>query len=382
MRPNWVEISRSALRGNLSELKRLLPAPTQVCAVVKADAYGHGAAPCAEILQEAGVRWFAVTCVEEAVLLRHHGIRGRLLILGGFEPEDAQAIWEHKLTPAVWDPSQLEALCAEALPGQSLPVHVKLDTGMARLGIAPAQEERFMATWQRCNALTMEALFTHLSSAEAEAAITESQLERFQAAQHRLIPQLQRSRSERSLTDVAAGPLWHIGNTVASVRFHPGGALARLGLGLYGYVLEHAKSAGENQPGLRPILSWKTRVLSVRDVGTGVPVGYNSPFRTSRPTTIATLAVGYADGYLRRLSNRADVLIRGRRARVIGNISMDLTTVDATGIPGVAVGDEVCLLGGQGEESIDANELARHSSTIAYEVLCGIAARVKRIWID
>lgn len=350
---------------------------SRMCAVVKADAYGHGAACCAQALAAAGVEWFGVTSAEEGASLRAAGIHGRILVMGGFCATDAELLLEHRLTPAVWDEEHLSWL-GSALkrqrPADGFAVHLKLDSGMGRLGLLPHQEEGFCAGLQQHPQVRVEALFSHLSSADGEDPATSCrQRQCFAEARRRVAAWLPRDRQ----------PLWHLLNSSGLFRFAEwGGDLVRPGLCLYGYVL------GADASRLQPVLTWKTRIISLKDLPAGAPVGYGERYRTTRPTRVAALAVGYADGYHRNFAG-GRVLVHGRSAPVIGNISMDLTTIDVTEIPQARLGDLVVLLGtaecpmSDGRtETIDAAELASLAGTIPYEVLCGISRRVERRTVE
>lgn len=377
MRPNWVEVSRSALLSNCEEVRRRMVNGSRMLAVVKADAYGHGAVCCAKTLAGAGVDWFGVTSAEEGAALRTAGISGRILVMGGFCANDAELLLQCHLTPAVWDEEHLHWL-GSALKSRSsageFAVHLKLDSGMGRLGLLPHQEADFCTTLQRYPQLEVEATFSHLSSADADdAAPSCRQRQRFAEARQRVTALLPRRQP----------PLWHLLNSSGLFRFAEwGGDLVRPGLCLYGYVL------GAGAAGLRPVLTWKTRILSLKDLPAGAPVGYGERYRTPRPSRIAVLAVGYADGYHRSFAG-GRVLLHGQSAPVVGNISMDLTTIDVTEIPQARLGDEVVLLGraesgvdGREPNGIDAGELAALGGTIPYEVLCGITGRVGRRTVE
>jgi alanine racemase len=351
---NWVEISRAALRRNCAYVRGLLPPGTELCAVVKADAYGHGAVECGRVFAACGAAWLAVTSVEEGVRLRQAGIAARILVLAGFAAEEAEALVAHRLTPAVWDAGQVAWLEA-ARPPEGFPIHLKLDTGMGRLGVTEEQAPHVMATLAAVPRLRVEAVFSHLAMAEAEDGI-------FSRQQH------------RRLTAVAEGRPWHLLNGEATLRYAEwGGLVARVGLPLYGYSaqMEHAAR-------LEPALAWKARVVSVKELPAGHGVGYGARFRAPARMRAATLAVGYADGYRRDLWPEAVALLRGQPAPVAGAISMDLTTVDAGNAPQTTVGDEAVLIG----DGLTATRLAGWADTVPYEILCGISARVPRVYLD
>ncbi|HEX5483948.1 MAG TPA: alanine racemase [Terriglobia bacterium] len=383
LRPTWVEISRSALRRNYERVRRLAGG-RKVMAVVKADAYGHGGVPVAGLFDECGVDWFGVATVEEALELRAAGIRKPILLLGGLYMSDPAALIDYELTPTVSSTARLDtyAECARR-SGKPIEFHLKVDTGMGRLGMPPELLDSFMERLRELNEgmdpcqgrLRLTGFFTHLASAEDLAATqTDDQLARFNAALDRL-------------HSLGARPKWtHVSNSAALLaRKEFPENLVRAGALLYGYCLPlivPGRPSAETPPDFEPALSFKSRVVFLKDHLAGAPLGYSASFFTRRPSRIATLPVGYADGLSRALSNRGHVLIRGRDARIVGNISMDLTLVDVTDIPGVSVGDEVILIGKMDGASITAAELARVLGTIPYEVLCSIGKRVPRIYVD
>jgi len=371
MRPNWIEVSRRALTHNYHTIAGLLQSPSTICAVVKANAYGHGGPECARILEAAGCGWFAVSSAEEGADLRAAGVAGRILVVGGMLPADAPLVVAEQLTPVIWEVEQVRALDAALnhRPDSAFAVHLKLDTGMGRLGAREEDEAGLFAALQAAPGLHLEAVLTHFSAADSSSEWTRIQMGRFETAVTRL----------RQSGWLDPNVQWHVANSAATQRF-PGwsGSFVRVGLALYGYGPEAPSADHPNAPALQPVLSWKTRVISLRTLPEGHPVGYGCDFRTPRISRIATLAVGYADGYMRRFWPGAHVLIRGRCAPVVGRISMDLTTVDVTDLPEVAVQDEVVLLGTQGNECLTAYDLAKWADSIVYEVLCAIAGRVHR----
>ncbi len=361
-RGTFATIDLAALARNFGRLARTV-APARVLAVVKADGYGHGSTPVARALVAAGAWGLGVTTVEEAIALRDAGLRGPLLVLGGtFEGAYRDAL-EADLTPVVGRPEDARAFAeaARAL-GRRAALHVKVDTGMSRLGARPEDLDTLL---EACDApeLELAGLMTHLATADAaELADAEAQMRRF----------------DECLAAVrAAGKApatIHAANTAAALRIPSARRdLVRLGIGLYGA----RPSSSVPDIGLEPVLAVTTRVVALRRIARGDAVGYGSRWRAQRPSTIATLPVGYGDGYLRRLWGRAEVLVGGRRAPVVGAISMDLTMIDVTDIP-VAHGDEVVLVGAQGGEKITVEELAAWGETIPYEILCGLARRVPR----
>jgi alanine racemase len=364
LNPAVVEIHLPSLRHNLQEVVRRVGTAT-VLAVVKADAYGHGAVPVARALLAAGAHQLGVATAAEGLELRNAGITAPILIMGGVY--DIPTVQRFNLTPALPSREAVETAATLADPRAGLlPVHLKVDTGMSRLGLTP-EEALAVLTSGWPPHLRFEGVMSHLASAdEAAAGTTDAQLSRFRAL-------LEAIR--------AAGlkvPVAHIANSAAILNYPSSHFdLVRPGLMLYGYSSGPAPSAA-----LRPVLTWKTRVLQVKRVEPGQPVSYGGTFVTSRPSTLAVLAVGYADGYSRALSNKGRVLIGGRPAPVVGRVCMDLTIVDVTDHPTVRAGDEVVLLGRQGSAAITADDLATWQATISYEVLCRIGPRVSRVYLE
>jgi len=375
MRPTWAEISLPALRHNFRTLQQLVGPGVTICAVVKADAYGHGAAGCARALEKAGATWFGVTSTEEGMQLRQAGITGRILLLVGFWPGEEEAVIQHRLTPAIWDRSHLEwlqsAIGKMGKGSKPVPVHLKVDTGMTRLGVDRQDLGAILQSIKSAQHLELEGFFTHLAASEAlDHAATNAQIGRFEDA-------------IQVLRESGLSPAYlHMANTGAVLaRRNTWKNMVRPGLALYGYSLPVTGDGSGDLP-LQPALSWKTRILSRREVAAGQSLGYNGAYVTSAPARIAALPVGYADGLSRQLSSCGKVLVRGEYAAIVGNISMDLTLIDVTAVPGAEVGDEVLLLGAAGEHSVTAWDHARLSRTVPYEVLCGISKRVPRKYVE
>jgi alanine racemase len=348
--------------------------------VVKCDAYGHGAEACTLALEQEGARWFGVTSTDEGVALRDAGVRSRILILvGAFRGEEEDAL-RYGLTPTVSRIEDVEAIAhAAARIGnrEPVPVHLKLDTGMARLGLGLSELDNFIARVKTFPQVTLEGVFSHLASAEVlDAVDAKRQQQRFDDAlmtldRQGLYPRL------RHLANSSAT----LGRPAAWYNF------VRPGMAIYGYELplvhRDGSSVSDYQPlGLVPAMAWKTRVLSLRNVPAGQALGYNGAYVTPAPARIAVIAAGYGDGLYRKLSPGGYVLLRGRRAPFLGRISMDLTIVDVTHNPGVEIGDEVVLIGTIGEERITAVDHARWSGTIPYEILCNLSERVVRHHIE
>ena len=373
-RPTWAEISLSALRENFRQVQQHIGPNVITCAVIKADAYGHGATPCALALEAEGTKWFGVTTTDEGVPLRVAGLRGRILLMTGFWRGEEEEVIRRKLTATVWEPWHVELLNQAALrlgaPPQ--PIHLKIDTGMGRLGVSLENLPRMCAVIKRSALVNLEGISTHFASAEIlDSEENARQIERFEKAV-RIVKENGLSPSLR-----------HMDNTGAI--FAQSGTwdeMVRPGIAIYGYVLPQVrdgKPCNGNPLKLRPVLSWKSRIISMKEVGAGQALGYSGTYVTNAPAKIAVLPVGYADGYNRALSNRGRVIVRGCYAPIVGTISMDLTLVDVTAVPGTEEGDEVLLIGGSGSARVDAPELARHCGTVPYEILCGISKRVPRL---
>jgi alanine racemase len=381
-RPTWAELSRAALRSNYRILReQAARAEADAVTVIKANAYGHGAVDALSVLTAEECKWFAVTCLDEARILQPQ-LKGRrtLLLSGLFEGEAAEAV-RHALTPVLGSLEQL-AWLADAVPASAeppFPLHLEIDTGMARQGIQwndIAALAGFAEQLTRNPQLLFEAVMTHFASPEEEQSTqTAEQLDRFRAAlatlrAHGIAPPLIHAGNSASLFEPAQI------TALREIAQQSGSRLLlRPGIALYGY------GAHALQRGLQPVLRWKTQIAAVREIAPGEGVSYNATFRAARTTRIALLPVGYADGYNRLLSNRGEVLVRGRRAPIAGRVTMDQTMIDVTDVPDAAIGDEVVLVGEQRGDCITADDLAAHTGTIAYEVLCAIGARVPRLWV-
>jgi len=366
-RPTFCHIDLGALRWNFEQVRKKVGPGVKILSVVKANAYGHGACEVAGTLQDVGSDAFGVATLEEGIELRKGGIQVPILVLAGVYPEQLEELLLHDLTPAVCELEMLKRLDALAQGrGRSLRFHLKVDTGMGRVGLLSSEIDSWLSELRKLKALNLEGLFSHFSDAEtANEEYTENQLRTFLSVLERL---------RRADFDP---PLVHMAKSAAVMTLPPSYfTMVRPGLLLYGI---HPWPDMKRGIALKPVLSWKTRILQLKRLPKGSSIGYGRTFVTKRESLIATLPVGYADGYHRLLSNRAAVLVRGKRAPVAGRISMDLTTVDVTDIPGVERGDEVVLLGRQGKETISADEIAQWAQTISYEILTSISARVPRI---
>ncbi len=361
-RPTWAEIDLSQLRANLRAFRRRLKPGVRVLGVVKADAYGHGAARVARALEDEKADWLGVSSVEEGVAARRAGVRLPVLVLGSLYPfESFDACAAFKLTPTIASLEGARRLVESAERRRyKLACHVKVETGMGRIGVSVAAAAAVLGLLSKSKRVRPEGLYSHLACAESDEAFTRGQLAAFKAA-------VDAAR--------AAGvevPLKHLANSQGALRYPESHwDMVRPGLALYGLM-----------PPFEPVLSLKTRLVFLKRVPAGTRLGYGATFTTARPSSIATLPIGYADGVARGLSNRGEALVRGRRCRIVGAISMDMLMVDVTDVPAVAVGDEAVLIGGQGRGRIDASEPARALGTIPYEIATGLAARVPRRYLE
>jgi alanine racemase len=374
-RPTWAEIDLNHLAANFKRVKQRVGPVARMMAVVKANAYGHGAVACARRLVNEGADWFGVALPEEGIELRLAGITQPVLCLGGFWPGQAAACIQYQLTPVVYRLDMFEALNQAALnAGVVADVHVKVDTGMGRLGIRFDELSEFVAALERFRNVRIDGVMSHLAAADDTTCepLTRDQIQRFENAV--LVFRDHGYRPTHLHLANSAGVYGHRDAWGNMVR--PGGVL----YGLWRDVLPPS-----NDPELLPVMSLHTRISLLKWVPPGETIGYGCTFEASRRSLIATLPVGYHDGYMRGLSNRAHVIVRGMYAPVVGRISMDLTLVDVTNVSGVEVDDQVTLLGWDrqnAELKIVAEDLARIAGTLSYEVTCGISQRVPRVYLS
>jgi len=364
-RPTRAEINLANIAHNVREFRRHIPQPTRLMAVVKADGYGHGAVEVSRAALAAGAEWLAVALAEEGIRLRQAGLAAPVLILGYLPPESIGAVIQYRLTPGITDRETLELLEDEARrQRRRVGVHVKVDTGMGRLGLRGADgldlARRIMASAH----LELEGIYTHFAAAdEADKGFTLAQLDNFKS----LVETIKKEKPQ---------VIAHCANSAAAIeipqaRFD----MVRIGISLYGLY-----PSPEVKPlvALRPAMSLHTRIAFVKEVPAHTPISYGRTYYTSRPSRIATLPLGYADGYMRQLSGKASVLIRGRRVPQVGRICMDYCMVDVTDLPPVGPGEPVVVFGRQGDGEISADELARLAGTINYEIVCAVSSRVPR----
>ena len=369
----WVEIDLSQLRENYRIVKEAFPADTQIMGVVKADAYGHGDVVVAQLLEEFGVRLFAVSNIHEAIGLRQAGIVGEILILGYTPFELAEQLYIYDLTQTLLSEEYAEQLSRAT--EHRLKVQFAIDTGMNRIGLHSSDAEacaEAIRKYAKC--FDMRGIFTHLCVADGkkkeDIVFTERQMTLFAAVAGKV--------SDLELSYVhglnSAGALYHYERAKENAL----GGIVRLGIVFYGL---HADRENPLPQGISPALTWKTVVSMVKTVRAGETIGYGRSYTAERDVRVATLPIGYADGYDRGLSNKGYVLIRGRKARVLGRICMDQMMVDVTEIPEVAMGDEVILIGQSGTEKITADDMGAMLDTIGYEIVCDISKRVERLYL-
>ena len=381
----WAEIDTRALEDNYRTLRQLAPGNAECVAVVKANAYGHSLAICAPALLRAGAHWLAVASVEEAVSARAFAPQARLLALGGVMPGWGAAVIAHGITPSVWtlehlDELELAAHAASVGPA-SLPVHLEIDTGMSRQGTSLDELPRILARFTAVSPLRIEAVMTHLyASDEGNGARSAQQYVRLDEAL-RVIQSTSAAAHLQYLSAGASAAL--LGSDAADIAemaqrlsLKP---MLRIGLALYGVVPRRIPD--DRSEFLKPVLTWKTRIASLRIIPAGSEIGYNGTFTATESMRLALIPAGYADGLDRRLGNRFSLLVRGERAPLVGRISMDMAVLDVTEISGVETGDEVVILGTQGDETISPYDLADASETIPWEVFTRIGPCVARIRI-
>jgi alanine racemase len=400
-RPVWAEVDLGALVENFHAIRKFVnpleekrAAPRKILCIVKGNGYGHGGPQVAKALEKAGSDWFGVTCTEEGIAVREVGVRKPVLVLTSFSPGEEQRLIEHDLTAVIHRCEQLKELDRAAARflakksakksgakgGKRVSFHLKMDTGMNRLGIAPGDVECFAGQLAKCKHLELGGVFTHFASSEVLTNTrvgeqTRQQEERFYAALDRL----------RAL-GIDPG-IVHLANSAAiATRPETWADMVRPGAILYGYhpgydPVELRPQIEAKLP-LKPVLSLRTRIINVRSIPEGAGVGYNETFIAKRPTRIAVLAAGYGDGIHRSLGNRGSVLVRGILAPIVGIISMDVTMIDVTDVPGAEIGDVVTIYGSDGEHVRPANVIARSIGTVTSDLLCAVSQRVPRVYLE
>ena len=360
---SWVEVSLGTIRANYRAVSEVVKEAAEIMPVVKADAYRHGAVEVSRALEAEGAPWLAVSNVEEGAALRRAGIRARILVMADFLPAERDALRELSLTPVIHSLGDI--------PLARAPYHLKIDSGMGRLGTRAAPEEIALAVG--AGGAKLEGLMTHFASAGNYASPqTLEQIERFEKV---ICALREAGLAPRYIHSSATIP-------VAYGRREAWGNLVRPGHAIYGYISPARGAAPASLLAVKPALTWKAAVLAVKDLEAGALIGYGGIQKAERPMRIAVLAAGYADGIPHRLSNRGSVIVKGKLAPIVGAVSMDLTTIDVTGCPEIQTGDAATLLGAEGDAAIDAQQMARIAGTISYSVLCGISARVKRVFVE
>jgi alanine racemase len=364
LRPTRAEVHLDAIAHNLRVVRQAANG-RKVLAVVKADAYGHGVVPVALRLQAEGVDGFGVALAEEGIELREAGVDRAILVLNGISGGAHRDIIAAGLTPVLYEIPEARAFEAVA-GGRPIDVHLKVDTGMGRLGVPLDELPDFLKALRGFPSIRVVGLMTHLSTADCDPAYVAEQMQGFKHAEGLV----RRFGHEPSVL--------HAANSAALFR-HPETHFdwVRPGISLYGYP-----GADSIDEALRPAMRWRTEVLRIRTLQPGESAGYGRSFRAARTTRLATIPLGYGDGLLRSASNRGHVLIGGVRCPIVGNIAMDLTTVDVSGVDGVALGDEALLLGEQDGAVLDARDLAAAAGTIPYEVLTNVSRRVPRVYLN
>lgn len=377
-RATRAEINLKAFQNNLQKLKIILGPETGIMAVIKADAYGHGALPCAKAAVESGVDYLGAGVIEEGVELRKNGITDPILILGSIFPDEASDLVQYDLATILCTPDLAQSISKEAAKQKkTVNVHIKVDTGMNRLGVLP---ENLLALVEKTSSLPnikIEGLSTHFSSADdPDTTITTRQIDLFQ-----------KTLSELHNKGISP-PITHLANTSALFRFPDSRSrMVRPGLILYGALpspilkpVVHEYCKNKNLEYFEPVMHWISKIILTKSVQNGQPISYSGKHVTKKDSLIATLPIGYADGLHRSLSNKMEVLIKGKRAPQVGAICMDMTLIDVTDIPDVQPGDEVVIFGEQGNEEIKVEELAEKGNTIPYEFLCNVGKRVPRVY--
>lgn len=357
-------IDLEILRNNVREIRRAVPETARLLAVVKADAYGHGAVQVARAALEAGASFLAIALVKEGIPLREAGITAPILVLGAAVPEDVSTALKYDLTLTLTTAAVMPAMAAACdQAGKQLQLHLKLDTGMSRIGVRTEQEvQEVLSGLERYPQLKLKGVFTHFADCDGDdMAFTYQQLAKFRQLSS-LLP---------------AGVLRHCANSAAIHRLMPEAAfdMVRMGISMYGYP-----PVPTDMP-LQPFMSWTTRVTWVKTLESGDTVSYGRTYRAEGPVRLATVAIGYGDGYHRAGTGKAEVIIRGKRCRVLGRICMDQCMADVTDVPDAAPGDQVTLIGSDGSARLDAEDLARWAGTISYEILLAATGRVARTWL-
>ena len=403
-RSTWAEVDLNRLTDNLKEFRGVLPDHVRIMAVIKADGYGHGAYEVARAALREGAFMLGVASLEEGVELRRKGISAPVLVLGYTDPGKSGALIEFDLTPTIFHWETALAIAEKARSeGKSLPVHVKVDTGMGRIGLrTPAEVISFLERLSALEGIRIEGLFTHFATADEPEDEPENENENkdsFMQEQLRKFTEICREAENKGMHI----PLKHAANSAAAIAYPQSHLdMVRIGIGMYGYYpsreirlfpsknLSQRISPDDNQPSeglsgekvkLTPVLSLKTKIIFLKKIAPGTPVSYGRTFTAQKETLVATVPLGYGDGYSRQFSNNGVMLVRGREAPVVGRVCMDMTMLDVGGIPGVSEGDEVVVYGKQHDREITVEQAAHRLGTISYELLCNISSRIPRVYV-
>jgi len=369
-RPTWAEIDLDALAQNLHSIRDFIGEGINVMGVVKANAYGHGAVECSKRLEAEGVDWLGVATIEEAVELREAGVITPILSFGSFWPGQEHLLFEHDVTPTIFDLERARLLDTKARELDVVKtIHIKIDTGMGRVGVSSRDVAEWAQDFKRFKNLHLEGLMTHFAAADdLTHEFTNTQMLRFAEA----VSVFHEKGFRPTILDMANSP-GAVGHSDSR------GTMVRIGGILYG-LCDDVLPKGIERPKLAPVMSVHSRIAFLKNVPAGESIGYGKTFTTERESMIATVPIGYHDGYRRALSNRGSAIVRGEAVPVVGRVSMDWITIDVTGRPDVAVGDEVVLIGSQDDVRISAGDVAGLIDTISYEVTCGIDKRVRRLY--
>ena len=372
-RPTWIEIDVNRLAGNIRRFREFLPGHVQIMAVVKADGYGHGALPVSEVALSEGVSMLGVASLEEGAHLRKNRIASPILILGYTDPRKNRLLLELDLLPTIFHWESAYSLSQQALGmGKRMPVHVKLDTGMGRLGLRNIRNAiGFLESVYNLPGITLKGVYTHFATADdhEDESFALEQLQRFE--------EILKACRDKGL-DIKVK---HAANTAAALKYPRSHLdMVRIGIGLYGCY--PGNGVERSFVKLLPVMSFKSRIVFLKKVPAGTPISYGRSFITRGDTRIATVPLGYGDGYSRMFSNRGAMLVRGKKVPVAGRVCMDLTMLDVGKVPQVHKGDEVVVFGEQGGESILVDDLAEQLGTIHYEVLCSAGKRVPRFYLQ
>jgi len=385
-RATSVEINLDAFRYNLRIIKSLVGLNTETMAIIKADAYGHGAIQCARAAIEEGTKYLGVGIIQEGIELRESGITSPILILGGVYPDELTELIYYNLSTSLSTLALAKAISKKADQSKkNISVHIKIDTGMGRLGVQCEDFSDLLENVMSYKNITIEGFFTHLANADnVDPKVSQEQIVKFTN-----ILKITQSKKFSKLHSSRQPILIHSANSAGLLRYPESRFnLVRPGISLYGSlpspilkpVLNSIKKY--NYPALRPVMSWKTKIIQVQTLRKGIPLSYGGSYTTQKnKSRIAILPVGYADGLNRRLSNKMEFLVKGTRVKQIGTICMDMCLIDVTELPNVDMGEEVVILGSQGKDNIPIEELAAKAETIPYEMFCGISKRVPRVYV-